>query len=160
MPSDGAAFIMEVNMSDELSKVENNVIRYTGLDSIKKVLFLETYSMCGNISRAAEIAGICRSSHYNWINDDETYKIYFAEAEQEAIDRLETEARRRALNGVSEPVFHQGMQCGTVQKYSDTLLIFLLKGARPQKYRDNVSVDANVNVNFEQLLKKALEPGE
>jgi hypothetical protein len=27
---------------------------------------------------------------------------------------------------------------GVVQEYSDTLLIFLLKGARPQKYRDNV----------------------
>jgi hypothetical protein len=25
-----------------------------------------------------------------------------------------------------------------VREYSDTLLIFLLKGARPQKYRDNV----------------------
>lgn len=137
--------------------MENNVIKYTGLDSIKKCLFLEAYSTCGNISKAAEMAGVCRASHYNWINDDETYKIYFTEAEQEAIDMLETEARRRALNGVSEPVFYQGMECGTVQKYSDTLLIFLLKGARPQKYRENVSVDANVNVSFEQLLKKALE---
>ena len=140
--------------------MENEMVKYTGLDGIKKRLFLEAYSSCGNITKAAEMAGVCRASHYLWINNDESYKIYFAEAEQEAIDRLEAEARRRALNGVAEPVFYQGVECGTIQKYSDTLLIFLLKGAKPQKYRDNVVVDANVNITFEQLLKKALESGE
>ena len=51
----------------------------------------------------------------------------------------EVEARRRAVEGVEEPVgWFQGTPGGTVRKYSDTLLIFLLKGARPHKYRDNI----------------------
>jgi hypothetical protein len=33
-------------------------------------------------------------------------------------------------------VFYQGEKVGTVQKYSDTLLIFLMKGVRPEKYRE------------------------
>jgi hypothetical protein len=137
--------------------LENNVTKYTELNSIKKRAFLAAYSLCGNITRAAELAEVSRGSHYLWMNEDETYQLCFADADQEAIERLEAEARRRAVQGVSKPVFYQGMECGVVQEYSDTLLMFLLKGAKPQKYRDNVAVDANISVTFEQLLKKALE---
>ena len=59
---------------------------------------------------------------------------------ENAADLLEEEARRRAHDGVDEPVWFQGVQCGTVRKYSDTLLIFLLKGAKPDKYRERSSV--------------------
>ena len=58
-------------------------------------------------------------------------------AREGAADTLEAEARRRAIEGVEEPVFHKGEQVGTLRKYSDVLLIFLLKGARPERYRDN-----------------------
>ena len=52
---------------------------------------------------------------------------------------LEDEAIRRAKDGVREkPVYQGGKLVGHVQEYSDTLLIFLLKGARPEKYRDRV----------------------
>ncbi len=45
-------------------------------------------------------------------------------------------SHRRAFEGVEEPVFHQGKQCGTIRRYSDTLTIFLLKAHRPAKYRE------------------------
>lgn len=51
---------------------------------------------------------------------------------------LEAEAVRRAYEGVDEPVFYQGSECGEVRKYSDTLLMFLLKGMMPNKYRERV----------------------
>ena len=53
-------------------------------------------------------------------------------------DMLEDEAVRRAKDGVERPVYQGGKLVGHVQEYSDTLLIFLLKGARPEKYRDRV----------------------
>ena len=53
-------------------------------------------------------------------------------------DTLEDEAVRRAKDGVEKPVYQGGKLVGHVQEYSDTLLIFLLKGARPEKYRDRV----------------------
>lgn len=51
-----------------------------------------------------------------------------------AVAALEAEALRRALEGVSEPVFHQGRECGSKVKHSDTLLMFLLKTLRPERY--------------------------
>ena len=71
------------------------------------------------------------------------------------MDRLEAEARRRAIEGIEKPVFYKGKMCyrdevdpatgerrGTgepllIRKSSDVLLMFLLKGARPEKYREN-----------------------
>ena len=47
---------------------------------------------------------------------------------------IEAEARRRAVDGVDEPVYYQGKEVGTVRRYSDVLLIFLLKGLRPQRF--------------------------
>ena len=107
---------------------------------LKREAFLAAYSEVGTITHAAQLAGVLRTAHYNWMNDPE-YVERFREAEKQACDRLEQEIRRRAVSGVDEPVFYQGKECGTVKKYSDTLLIFLAKGAMPQKYRDNVKME-------------------
>ena len=99
--------------------------------------FLAAFAMLGTISHAALETGIDRQTHYNWLKaDPEDYGKAYAEAEEMASDMLEREARRRAVDGVEEPVFYQGQVCGRVRKMSDTLLIFLLKGARPEKYRE------------------------
>jgi hypothetical protein len=115
----------------------------------KKKSFLAAFAEVGNITRAAEIAGIARSNHYDWLKDDPDYPDLFKQADQQACDRLEQEARRRAVHGVDEPVFYKGDECGVVRKYSDTLLIFLLKGAMPEKYKDRVESDSrNTNINI------------
>jgi len=49
-------------------------------------------------------------------------------------DALEDEAIRRAHDGTMKPVFHGGKKVGEVREYSDKLLIFLLKGCKPEKY--------------------------
>ena len=59
---------------------------------------------------------------------------------------LEDEAHRRAFDGTEEPVFHQGQECGSVRKYSDTLAIFLLKAHAPEKYRERQDVNVNGNM--------------
>lgn len=99
--------------------------------------FLDAFAELGTVTHAAAAAGIDRQTHYNWLESDpEGYGKRFEEAKARAIDKLEREATRRAVEGVDEPVFWQGMQVSTVRKYSDTLLIFLLKGAKPEKYRE------------------------
>jgi hypothetical protein len=49
---------------------------------------------------------------------------------------LEDEAKRRAHDGIDEPVFYQGEKCGVVRKYSDNLLIFMLKARRREKFSE------------------------
>lgn len=98
--------------------------------------FLQGYGAIGTVTAAAEHAGVSRRQHYRWVKGDADYATDFGHAREEAADRLEQEARRRAVAGVEEPVYYQGEVVGHVRKHSDTLLIFLLKGAKPNVYRE------------------------
>lgn len=115
-----------------------------------KSALIAAFGETGAITYAIKAAGVSKQSHYNWLKSDEVYAQAIADAEEAAFELLEQEARRRAFAGVDEPVFQQGKQVGTVRKYSDTLLIFLMKGARPEKYRDNVNVRSEV-VNVDSI---------
>jgi hypothetical protein len=123
----------------------------------KKAAFLEAYARIGTIVHAAQHVGLPRRTHYKWLKKDPTYAQQMSEAEEEAIQHLEREARRRAMVGVEEPVYYKGQVCGAVRKYSDTLLIFLLKSKRPAVYRDYHSVDVAVTVN--QEINTLIEEG-
>lgn len=108
----------------------------------KRAIFLSSLiETGGNVSRACLVAGIARQRLYEWRTADPLFAAAWDEAVEAGTDELEEEARRRAFSGVEEPVFYQGDICGTVQKYSDTLLIFLLKGRKPDKYRERVTID-------------------
>ena len=101
-----------------------------------KPLFLEKLREHANVSRAAKDAGISRKTVYKERDFSETFASEWDDALEEGLDYLEEEARRRAYEGVDEPVYYQGEKVGTVRKYSDTLTIFLLKGGRPEKYAE------------------------
>ena len=102
----------------------------------KKKAFLESLSSCGNVTLAARESGITRQEWYRERADDEKFAATWEGAVQLGVEALEDEARRRAVDGVDEPVFYQGKVSGHVRKYSDTLLIFLLKAHKPEKYRE------------------------
>ena len=88
---------------------------------LKKPAVLSAFKKCASVTKACEIADISRSSFYEWLKEDPEFKAAYEAAREEAIQVLEDEAIKRATIGGS-----------------DTLLIFLLKAARPQKYRDYV----------------------
>lgn len=127
-------------MSDEEDRL------FPHIEHEKKRAFLVAFSQTGNVTKSTEIVGIDRTTPYSdpWKEDDE-FQQAWTEARRMAGDILEDEAIRRAVEGVEEPVgWYKGEPGGTVRKYSDTLLIFLMKGARPDKYVDRqvVTVDA------------------
>jgi hypothetical protein len=102
-----------------------------------KKAFLEAYRDTGNIRLACMAAGVGRSTVYKWQEHDGAFHAAFGQAQVEAVEALEAEAYRRGVEGIEEPVIAAGRGVvGTVRKYSDTLLIFLLKGAAPAKYRE------------------------
>jgi hypothetical protein len=104
---------------------------------LKKAAFIQAYLQTATVYHAAIKSGVSRSRHHVWMRKDPTYRQAFEEAEEAAVDELEAEARRRALEGTEEPVgFYKGVAAEYVKRYSDTLLIFLLKGARPEKYAE------------------------
>ncbi len=50
---------------------------------------------------------------------------------------------RRAVEGVIKPVFHQGKRVGTLRVYSDSLLMFLLRARRPEKFADRAGTTSD-----------------
>lgn len=86
----------------------------------------------GNVSLSARGAGIGRSTVYEAIQNDDSIRERVEDARETAIERLEHEARRRAMNG------------------SDLLLIFLLKALKPEMYRDTyrMRVDADKPTDY------------
>jgi len=123
----------------------------------KIALFFESLiTHGGNISRACKAAKMLRSEVYSLEKSDAQFAAAFREAQQRGIDVLEDEARRRAYAGTFKPVFHKGRKVGLVREYSDTLMIFLLKGARPEKYRDNVNMSVSGGLDV-SILEKARE---
>lgn len=111
-------------------------IRWT---TARRARFLAELAKSGNISAAARGAGLSRSHAYALRASDPEFAAEWADALEEAVDSLEAEARRRAIEGVDSPHFHGGQLTGTVKKYSDSLLMFLLKAHRPERYRDRAA---------------------
>jgi hypothetical protein len=78
---------------------------------------------------------------------DEEFAAAWAEAIEQGTQALEDEARRRAVDGVEEPVYQKGELVGSVRRYSDNLLMFLLRGRRPAVYRESATVELNAPVS-------------
>ena len=103
--------------------------------------FLAALAETGNVTRSAEIAGVERTICYRDRREREEFAEAWADAIEQATDTLEEEARRRALEGVTKPIYQGGKLVGHELRYSDTLMIFLLKAHRPKKFRDNVRIE-------------------
>ena len=56
------------------------------------------------------------------------------------MDRLEEKAWIRAVDGRAKPIYQGGRLVGTVQEYSDGLMVTLLKAHPREKYRENFEV--------------------
>lgn len=98
--------------------------------------FITALASVGNVTEACKLASISRDTVYHHRKSDPSFAKKWADAEQQAADILEKEAWRRATEGVAETQFYKGEPCGSIQRYSDRLLEFLLRGARPEKYRE------------------------
>lgn len=110
--------------------------------------FCEVLTQTCVVGKACEAVGISRQTAYDHRAKDKDFAAAWDEALETAVDTLEQEAWRRAVVGVDEPIVYEGVITGTVRRYSDELLILLLRAHRPDKYRDTrrVKVSAVVKV--------------
>jgi|SRR5579859_2558218 len=108
----------------------------------QRAAFLARLAETGNVSEAARWAAVSRSGAYALRLGDEEFALAWAEAQGQAVDALEMEARRRAVEGVEQPVLYAGKPVHddggdpiTVRHYSDRLLELLLKARRPESFK-------------------------
>jgi hypothetical protein len=131
-------------------------------------VFLQALSLGANVREACETAGISRAMAYKARYGGPEFAEAWDAALDDAVDRWVEEARRRAVDGIDEPVVYQGEIKGvwvddqgrpvggytpgarqiplTVKKYSDALLITLLKAYRPERFREHRAVEYSGSV--------------
>lgn len=117
--------------------------------------FLEAFAECVTIREACRIAGIARSTVFEWQEHDEEFSLLYNQAKADADDVIRAEIKRRAIDGVDEYVTSMGKvvyfhdQPLTITKYSDSLLSLLAKARMPEfREKTHIDVDANVSGNL------------
>lgn len=127
---------------------------------INQSKFLAAFSQIGIITTAAENSKQNRMNHYNWMDKDPDYPARFESACTAAAETLENEAIARGRDGWKEPVFYQGEIVGEVIKKSDILLMFMLKGMLPSKYRERYDLEHSGDVAMTVNIVKFSESGK
>lgn len=109
----------------------------------QRARFIAHLASTANVTAAAALIGVSRTAVYEWRAANADFAALWDEAVEMATDALEAEARRRALEGVQEPIVVMGRIAKDddgntlyVRKYSDTLMQLLLRAHRPEKYRE------------------------
>ena len=102
--------------------------------------FLEALRETATVTEACRVAGIGRATAYRARQQDEAFAVAWADVEEESTETLESVAVQRARDG------------------SDTLMIFLLKSRRPQKYRENVKIEhgGEIRTDLDELTRDQL----
>ncbi len=126
----------------------------------KKRAYLIAYVETGNKTQAAKLAGIERTTPYTpqW-KQDEAFQERLRQAKEAAADLIESEIYRRAVEGVDKPAgWYKGVAGGVVREFSDVLAMFLLKGLRPETYRERVELrGAMANIDLSRLDDESLQ---
>jgi hypothetical protein len=121
--------------------------------------FFVELAKSARVVKSCELAGISYSEVYRRRTIDEEFKKRYEDAYEQGVQRLEDEAVRRAMTGVDEPVFYKGEEVAKITRYSDTLLMFLLKGNKPDKFKERVE-NTNLNLDLASRLEAAKKRGE
>lgn len=149
-------------MRQGLLSVQDKIVRN------RKRNFLKALKLSGNVTIACKIAGWTPPAAKHHFDKDPIFRQEWEEAIEEATDLLEKEARRRAVDGFEKLTVYQGKvvyhrypedwpdesKAGqymtdpltgdpipvVMREYSDRMLELLLKGNRPDKFRENVEV--------------------
>ena len=137
---------------------------FADVESRKRREYLIALSQTGNKTQAARLVGVHPSTPYcpAW-KADEAFQAGLGVAREIAADMIESEAFRRAVHGVEKPTgWYKGVAGGTVREYSDILAIFLLKGLRPEKYKDRMEMRgalAHIDISYlpDHLLQRVAD---
>lgn len=107
-----------------------------------KEAFVQMLAELPNLTVVCKLLGISPGNIAIARKKDKDFDNAVREAVDRGYDMIEEEARRRAVDGVLEPVFYRGEEVGKIRKYSDQLLITLLKGYKPKRFNPGVKVTA------------------
>lgn len=133
--------------------------------SVWEKAFLKALAITGNVTESANKAKIDPSTAHHARKRSKGFSQKWKSAMRKAADALEAEARRRAVDGLvrfkfdkkGEPIKHPKTGEPYFElEYSDTLLIFLMKGNNPAKFRERHEVKHKGGVQL-QLTEEIID---
>lgn len=139
---------------EELSRHEIQAVanRHNLWTARRMRLFLQALAQTCSVKQAAAAVGMSRQSAYRLRArlSGQPFDDAWDAALEFGLQQLAHAALDRALNGVEEPVFHNGEQVGTRTRYDERLTMFLL--AHPARIgRHPVGREADLN-QWDRLL--------
>lgn len=121
--------------------------------------FLAALADAGDVSAAATTAGVSKVRVDEIRKLDAEFSAEWETAQRIWADKLEQEARRRAVEGVREPLVSDGKivrdddgQPIVIRRYSDELLLAFLRSHRPEKFVDYRVVKITIYPRWLQYL--------
>jgi len=121
--------------------------------------FLAAIRLCPNVTMAARAVGIPRDLHYGRYRRDAAYRKAFDDAWELGIQSIEDAVVERMMEGVPEPIVYKGRICYErdekgelmydeegkpirliMQRYSVERERLILRGLRPERYKDSAEV--------------------
>lgn len=114
------------------------------LDKRSIEIFLEALAETGMVTQAARAAGPTVEGFRLLRKKDEEFAALWMEALEEFRDKIESAAIKRAVEGVNKPVYQLAQYVGDITEYSDSLMQLILKGHRPERYRERVDMNQKI----------------
>ncbi|WP_299324049.1 hypothetical protein [Parasphingopyxis sp.] len=131
--------------------------RHDGWTTPRKRKFLHALARTGCVRDACAIANISTTSAYRYRKRDAGFADAWERALTEALPVLEAAAFERAVEGVDEPVVHGGEVVTTRKRYSDAILVTLLKRADAAAERAAFDDRVDPEEAFEELKRRLAE---
>ena len=121
----------------------------------RRAAFLKALAESGHVLASARRAHVSPAHVYRCRNRFPAFRQAWDDALAVAVESLETEARRRALDGWEDPVYYQGQPVGAIRRYSDRLLIVLLQAHKPELYNQQQIAERQSCENLMEQLERA-----
>ena len=122
---------------------------------------VRAYALTGNRTAAADAAGVHTSTIDAYLREMPEFRAEMEHAKGEYVKMLEAEATRRAVEGWDEDRMGAGGILYQVKKFSDPLLLHLLKKKAPEEHGDSIKIDQTTRVSgslgLEQLSPESRE---
>ena len=128
------------------------------INSAQLELYFAYVETSGRKRYSAVMAGVDPGRMVYLMQKDSDLKAQEMSAMQGYCELIDAAVHERAINGVERGIYFKGQRVATERHYSDALLIALAKANSP-KYREHLSVDANVRAGV-LVVQASLDPDD
>ena len=122
-------------------------------------LFLQAYRTHGLFTKAAQAAGVTKSSIEKYCQaktaDAEQFQLNVEQAASQWADTIEAEITRRAITGIDRDLYYKGEYIATEKVYSDTLLLKLAEVRNPDFAKSKDIAQPNITIAINTFQPEA-----